>query len=379
MLNREELIRYNRQVILPNFGEVGQIKLKESSVLIVGAGGLGIPNLSYLAAAGIGKIGVVEFDEISLSNLQRQVIYKTDEVGASKGQHALNFAEQLNPNVELELYEQKLSSTNALEIIAHYDLVVDGSDNLPTRYLVNDACVLLEKPFVYGAIFRFEGQLSVFNMLQPDGTRGPNYRDVFPTPPPPEMVPNCSEGGVFGTLAGIIGAMQANEAIKILAGLGETLSGRLLLYDSLDFTTRFLNIKANPDNPTSGKDRKIHKLIDYEAFCGLKPKADDSHAIDPMTLADWINSENPPFILDVREAYEYSICNLGGFNLPLPELETKLEMLPSNRPIVIHCKSGARSQKALEFLKEKGFTELRNLTGGILAWQKDVDQSLETY
>lgn len=379
MLSKEELVRYNRQIILPNFGLVGQEKLKASKVLIIGAGGLGIPNINYLAAAGIGEIGIVEYDEVSLTNLQRQVIYSTEDIGKSKVLLAKERINQLNPNVKVQSFETTMSAANAMEIIGGFDLVVDGSDNLPTRYLVNDACVFLNKPLVYAAIFRYEGQVSVFNQLQADGSRGPNYRDLFPTPPPPHMVPSCNEGGVFGALAGIIGAMQANEAIKVLAGLGETLSGRLLIYDSLDFTTRFLNIKKNHNNPISGENPSITHLIDYESFCGMKEPQVDNQSITVHDLNQLLNSENAPFLIDVREPYEYEIANLGGQNIPLTELNSRLNELPKSQAIVVHCKSGARSEKGIQLLREAGFTNLKNLEGGILAWQKEIDQTLDLY
>uniref|UniRef100_UPI0040485530 molybdopterin-synthase adenylyltransferase MoeB n=1 Tax=Roseivirga sp. TaxID=1964215 RepID=UPI0040485530 len=379
MLSKEELIRYNRQIILPNFGLEGQEKLKASKVLIIGAGGLGIPNISYLAAAGVGEIGIVEFDEISLTNLQRQVIYSSTDIGKSKVLLAKERINQLNPNVKVQVFETTISAANAMEIISTFDLVVDGSDNLPTRYLVNDACVLLNKPLVYAAIFRYEGQVSVFNQLQADGSRGPNYRDLFPTPPPPHMVPSCNEGGVFGALAGIIGAMQANEAIKLLAGLGETLTGRLLIYDSLDFTTRFLNIKKNPNNPISGENPSITQLIDYEAFCGMAAPQVDDQSISVHELNELLKSEHAPFLLDVRETYEYEIANLGAHNIPLDELKDRLSEIPKLQAIVVHCKSGARSEKAIQLLREEGFANLKNLEGGILAWQQEIDNKLEIY
>lgn len=379
MLSKEELVRYNRQIILPYFGLEGQEKLKASKVLIIGAGGLGIPNISYLAAAGVGEIGIVEYDEVSLTNLQRQVIYSTEDIGKSKVLLAKEHINQLNPNVKVKVFETTMSVATAMEIISAFDLVVDGSDNLPTRYLVNDACVFLNKPLVYAAIFRYEGQVSVFNQSQADGSRGPNYRDLFPTPPPPHMVPSCNEGGVFGALAGIIGAMQANEAIKVLTGLGETLSGRLLIYDSLDFTTRFLNIKKNPNNPISGENPSITELIDYEAFCGMKEPQVDSSSMTVLELNQLLNSENAHFLLDVRETYEYEIANLGGHNIPLAELKNRLSELPQSQPIVVHCKSGARSERAIQLLREAGFTNLKNLEGGILAWQKEIDQTLDIY
>jgi len=379
VLSKEELVRYNRQIILPNFGLEGQERLKASKVLIIGAGGLGIPNISYLAAAGLGEIGIVEYDEISLTNLQRQVIYSTEDIGKNKVALAKERINQLNPNVKVKVFETTISAANAMEIISGFDLVVDGSDNLPTRYLVNDACVFLDKPLVYAAIFRYEGQVSVFNQLQADGSRGPNYRDLFPTPPPPHMVPSCNEGGVFGALAGIIGAMQANEAIKLLAGLGETLSGRLLIYDSLDFTTRFLNIKKNPNNPISGENPSITELIDYEAFCGMKESQVDNQSMTVHELNQLLNSKNALFLLDVREPYEYEIANLKGYNIPLAELKSRLSELPKSQAIVVHCKSGVRSERAIQMLREAGFTNLKNLKGGILAWQKEIDNSLELY
>jgi molybdopterin/thiamine biosynthesis adenylyltransferase/rhodanese-related sulfurtransferase len=379
VLSKEELIRYNRQIILPNFGLEGQEKLKASKVLIIGAGGLGIPNISYLSAAGVGEIGIVEYDEISLTNLQRQVIYSTATIGESKAENAKQRIKELNPNVKVQLFETTLNASNAMEIISQFDLVIDGSDNLPTRYLVNDTCVLLNKPLVYAAIFRYEGQVSVFNALQADGSRGPNYRDLFPTPPPPHMVPSCNEGGVFGALTGIIGAMQANEAIKILAGLGATLSGRLFIYDSLDFTTRFLNIKKQANNPISGENPSITQLIDYEAFCGMKEPRIDSQSINVHELIQLLSSENAPFLLDVRESYEYEIANLGGHNIPLAELKSRLTELPKLQAIVVHCKSGARSEKAIQLLREAGLIDLKNVEGGILAWQKEIDPTLDIY
>lgn len=379
MLSKEELIRYNRQIILPGFGIEGQEKLKTSSVLVIGAGGLGIPNLTYLAAAGVGKIGLVEFDEIGLTNLQRQVIYTHQQEGESKGESAIATIKQLNPNIEAELYHTKLDAANALDIIRHYDVVVDGSDNLPTRYLVNDACVFLDKPLVYAAIFRYEGQVSVFNAHRKDGNRGPNYRDLFPTPPPPEMVPSCNEGGVFGALAGIIGTMQANEVIKLLAGLGELLDGRLLLFDSQSFITRFLNIKSNKDNPISGDCPTITELIDYEEFCGVKMGDKDEGDVTVQELKQMIESGNDLLILDVREPYEYAISNLNGLNIPLSKLGSEIGRLSQNETIVIHCKSGQRSKKAFQILKNEGFLNVKNLKGGILAWQKEVDSSIQIY
>ena len=379
-LSKEDRIRYNRQIILPGFGTEGQLKLKASKVLIVGAGGLGSPNLQYLTGAGIGTVGIIDFDEISLTNLQRQVLFDTVDVGESKAAVAAAKLEKLNPETAFQVYNEQLSAANAMDIIGGYDLVIDGSDNLPTRYLVNDACVFLGKPLLYGAIFRYEGQLSVFNLLHEDGARGPNYRDLFPSPPPPEMVTSCSEGGVFGALAGIIGAMQANEAIKILAGLGKTLSGKLLLFDSHDFSTRILNLKVNTDNPVSGNNPSIFSLIDYEAFCaGPVTSKPEEGALSATQLKGLMDAGTPPYLLDVREVHEFEIAHINGVNIPLSELNERILEIPSDQSIVVHCRSGVRSKKAIDLLKDKGFNHLKNLEGGLLAWQKAIDPSLEVY
>jgi len=377
MLSKDELIRYNRQIILPNFGIEGQEKLKSASVLVIGAGGLGAPNLLYLAAAGVGRIGIIDFDEVSLSNLHRQVLFNELEVGKNKAQTAKERLSLLNPNIAFQVYEEPITSQNAIEIIGHYDLVVDGSDNLPTRYLVNDACYFLEKPLVYGAIFRFEGQVSVFNYADENGLRGPNYRDLFPSPPPPDMVPSCSEGGVLGVLPGIIGAMQANEAIKIITGIGTTLSGKLFLYDAQDVSTRTLNIQANPDNPLSGVNPTLTELIDYEAFCnGVVETVQDEITVQELQVhmkADSIH------LLDVREDYEYDIANIGGQLIPLNQVVDRKSEIPNDKLLVVMCKSGGRSQKAIDLLKKEGFDNLINLKGGILAWQKEIDSDLAVY
>jgi len=377
MLSKEELIRYNRQIILPDFGTETQEKLKEASVLVIGAGGLGAPNLLYLAAAGVGRIGIIDFDEVNLSNLHRQVLFDGEQVGKNKAQTAKERLERLNPDVAFDIYTEPITSLNAMEIIDKYDLVVDGSDNLPTRYLVNDACYFLDKPLVYGAIFRFEGQVSVFNYVSANGQRGPNYRDLFPTPPPPDMVPSCSEGGVLGVLPGIIGSMQANEAIKIITGVGTTLSGKLFLYDALDVSSRSLNVAANQENPLSGENPSLTKLIDYEAFCsGIEVKNETE-----MTVGELKErlSQGSIHILDVREDYEYDIANIGGQLIPLNQVIDRKKEIPSDQPVVVMCKVGGRSQKAIELLKKEGFDNLINLKGGILAWQKEIDTSLATY
>ena len=377
MLSKEELIRYNRQIILPDFGIDGQQKLKAASVLVIGAGGLGAPNLLYLAAAGVGHIGIMDFDEVSLSNLHRQVLLNEQSVGKNKAQVAKDKLTELNPNVKLQIYEEPITAQNAMEIIGAYDLVVDGSDNLPTRYLVNDACYFLEKPLVYGAIFRFEGQVSVFNYADENGLRGPNYRDLFPSPPPPDMVPSCSEGGVLGVLPGIIGAMQANEVIKIITGIGTTLSGKLFLYDAQDVSTRTLNIQANPDNPLSGVNPTLTELIDYEAFCSNLVEAIQNEItvqeLQELKKADSIH------LLDVREDYEYDIANIGGQLIPLNQVVDRVLEIPNDRPVVVMCKSGGRSQNAIDLLKKEGFDNLINLKGGILAWQKEIDHNMDTY
>lgn len=377
MLSKEELIRYNRQMILPDFGTEGQEKLKAASVLVIGAGGLGAPNLLYLTAAGVGRIGVIDFDLVSLSNMHRQVLFNDEEIGQNKAESAKKRLSSLNPEVTFEVYDQPITALNAMEIIGKYDLVIDGSDNLPTRYLVNDACYFLEKPLVYGAIFRFEGQVSVFNYVDATGERGPNYRDLFPTPPPPDMVPSCSEGGVLGVLPGIIGSMQANEAIKVITGIGTTLSGKLFLYDAQDVSTRRLNVRANPENPLSGVNPTLTALIDYEAFCGGALVADK----DEMTvqvLSEKLHSKSI-HLLDVREDYEYDIANIGGQLIPLNQVVDRKAEIPNDRPVVVMCKAGGRSQKAIDLLKKEGFDNLINLKGGILAWQKEIDSSLATY
>ena len=381
MFTPQELKRYSRQILLPDLGMEGQKKLKDGSVLVIGAGGLGSPALYYLTAAGVGRIGILDFDTVDESNLQRQILYETDDVGISKTNRANNRLAKLNPLVKFETHNELLSSENALKIISGYDVVIDGSDNLPTRYLVNDACVLLAKPLIYGAIFQFEGQVSVFNELLKDETRGPNYRDLFPEPPPPEMVPSCSVGGVLGVLPGIIGSMQANEAIKILAGIGKTLSGRLLLFDSLDFTMRFLNLKCNPANPVSGKNPTIHAPIDYEEFCnpGHRKKENEVKEITPIEVKKMLDEGTAFQLIDVREPLEVELVNIGGLNIPLKDIEEKAALVKRNMPVVVHCKSGGRSMLAIQKLQQHGFTNLLNMRGGILKWVEDVDTELMKY
>lgn len=377
-MNKDDLLRYNRQIIIPEFGESGQQKLIDSSVLVIGAGGLGAPILQYLSAAGVGRIGIVDFDEVSLSNLQRQVLFNTEEIGQSKAKTASEKLSLLNPSIQFDVYESPINSLNAMELIEPYDLVVDGSDNLPTRYLVNDACYLLEKPLVYGAIFRFEGQVSVFNALKTDGSRGPNYRDLFPTPPPPEMVPSCSEGGVLGVLPGIIGSMMANEAIKLLVGMGESLSGKLFVFDALDFSTFKLNIEANPDNPISGQQPTIKELIDYEAFCMGEVKQESIREISVQELREKL-ANGAVELIDVREDYEFEIANLGGKLIPLNKVLSRSNEISKDTEVVMMCKMGGRSKKAIELLQKEGFENLFNLKGGITAWQKEIDPSMSAY
>ncbi len=368
MLNPEQFHRYSRQILLPEFGVDGQTKLLNAKVLVIGSGGLGSPVLLYLAAAGIGHIGIVDFDVVDESNLQRQVLFSTYDIGKPKAAIASEKIKALNPYIKVQIFNSFISSANALEIISDFDLVIDGSDNLPTRYLVNDACFLLNKPLIYGAIFQFEGQVSVFNQLLGDGTSGPNYRDLFPQPPPPEMVPSCSEGGVLGVLPGIIGSMMANEAIKIIAGIGSTLSGRLLLFDALDFTTRYLKIQPNP------KAEKITKLIDYEEFCNPKHLKETIKEIDVNT-AKQLLANNGIQIIDVREKFEFDAGNIGGIHIPLNKLENQLHEIPKEKSLLTVCKSGGRSKKAATKLKSLGYNVV-NLGGGLLKWKSDIDSDL---
>lgn len=380
-LTRDEYERYSRHLILPEIGLEGQKRLKAASVLCIGTGGLGAPLLLYLAAAGVGRIGIVDFDIVDSSNLQRQVIHGTSWVGKPKIESAKNRILEINPTCQVDLYETRLSSENALDIIAPYDIVVDGTDNFPTRYLVNDACVLLNKPNVYGSIFRFEGQATVFNY---EG--GPNYRDLYPEPPPPGLVPSCAEGGVLGILPGIIGVIQATETVKIITGQGTTLSGRLLLYNALNMTFRELKLRPNPVRPV------IEKLIDYEEFCGI-PQAKAAEAQQQMDLQEISVVElkqildsgaDDVILLDVRNVHEYEIAQIPGSVLvPLPDIEsgsavTKVKELVEGKRMIVHCKGGVRSAKALSILKEHGL-EGTNVKGGIIAWSREVDNSVPEY
>jgi adenylyltransferase/sulfurtransferase len=376
-LTPKELARYSRHIAIPEFNVEGQKKLKASKVLVIGSGGLGSPLLLYLTAAGVGKIGIVDFDVVDESNLQRQVLFTVDDVGKSKAATAKRRLEALNPNVEIEVYDTQFNSSNALDIISDYDVVADGTDNFPTRYLVNDACVLANKVNVYASIFRFEGQVSVFNYPEKEGLRGPNYRDIFPEPPPPGLVPNCAEGGVLGVLPGIIGSMQASEVIKVLTGVGDVLAGRLFLFDAASFTARILKVNKNPDT-------KITQLIDYEAFCGIPVQnqvaVEAVPEIDVHQLRNWQDSGKDFQLIDVRESFEYDIAHLGGLLIPLGSVAQDAHKIDKERDVVIHCRSGKRSADAIRLLQElHGYNNLYNLKGGILAWAEEIDASVPTY
>ncbi len=373
---KEELERYSRHLIIPEFNIAGQRRLKQSRVLVVGTGGLGSPILSYLTAAGVGTIGILDFDVVDESNLQRQVLFTVDDVGRPKVEAARERLHALNPNIRLIVHNRQLTSDNALEIIDDYDLVVDGTDNFPTRYLVNDACVILGKPNVYGSIFRFEGQVSVFNYRFEDGSFGPNYRDLFPTPPPPGLVPSCAEGGVIGVLPGIIGSLQANEVIKVLSDVGQPLAGRLFLLDALGFETRTLKIHTDTDAPP------ITELVDYEHFCGLDLSNDEPGVkeISVSELAELGESSADYQLIDVREDFEYEIANLGGTLIPLGEIDNAIQSISADKKVIVYCRSGARSARAISSLESKyGFENLYNLKGGILAWAEEIDPTMARY
>lgn len=379
-LSKEELARYSRHIAMDGFGLEAQQKLKAARVLVVGAGGLGSPSLLYLAAAGVGTIGLVEFDRVDDSNLQRQVLYSVDDVGRSKSEAAKQRLLALNPHIRIEVHEVRLTSENALNIIGRYDVVADGTDNFATRYLVNDACVMLGKPNVYASIFRFEGQVSVFNYRDAEGNTGPNYRDLYPSPPPPGLVPNCAEAGVLGVLPGIIGSMQALEVIKIVTGVGEVLSGRFLVFDALTFEPRIFKIRKSPDNPLNGDHPVITQLIDYDEFCGIKKTERQIKEISATELAAWMEQGEDFQLIDVREKYEYEIVNLGGELLPLGEIETLTARIDRNRKVVVHCKSGGRSAEAIRRLEERfGYTNLYNLRAGIMGYIEEVRPELQRY
>jgi len=378
-LSKEEVMRYSRHLIMPEVGMEGQLKLKAAKVLCIGTGGLGAPLGLYLAAAGVGRIGLVDFDSVDSTNLQRQILFSTSDVGRPKIEAASDRLHGLNPDIQIDPIETRLTSENALEILKDYDIIVDGTDNFPTRYLVNDACILLGKPNVYGSIFRFEGQVTVFGH-----PGGPCYRCLYPEPPPPGLVPSCAEGGVLGVLPGIVGAIQAAETLKLIIGKGEPLVGRLLLFDALAMRFRELKLRKNPECPACGEHRTITKLIDYAEFCGIRGEEAPAPQttvpqITPRELKARLDRGDDIFILDVREPHEYQICNLGGNLIPLGDLSKRVNELDSSREIVAHCRSGKRSAEAVEFLRSAGFRKVLNLKGGILAWSDEVDPSVPKY
>ncbi|MEO8027211.1 MAG: molybdopterin-synthase adenylyltransferase MoeB [Bryobacteraceae bacterium] len=376
-LSKEEILRYSRHLIMPEVAMEGQLKLKQAKVLLVGTGGLGAPLGLYLAAVGIGKIGIVDFDVVDYTNLQRQVIHGTKDVGRPKIDSAADRMHDINPYVEIVKHEVALTSENALDIIKDYDIVVDGTDNFPTRYLVNDACVLLGKPNVYGSIFRFEGQASVFAT-----ENGPCYRCLYPEPPPPGLVPSCAEGGVLGILPGLIGVVQATETVKLILGTGEPLIGRLMLYDALAMRFRELKLRKNPECPICGPNKTITELIDYEQFCGILPEAPVATEgdIEPREVKAKQDRKDDFLLIDVREPHEYQIAKIPGAQLiPLGDLAKRMHEITGATEIVAHCKSGVRSGKAVELLKQSGFKRVRNMKGGILAWSDQVDPSVPKY
>jgi molybdopterin/thiamine biosynthesis adenylyltransferase/rhodanese-related sulfurtransferase len=376
-LSREEIARYSRHLIMPEVTIDGQRKLKQGSVLLVGAGGLGSPAALYLAAAGVGRLGILDFDVVDESNLQRQIVHDTSWIGKPKLESAKARLNGLNPHVSVETHPTALDSSNALQIMASYDVIVDGTDNFETRYLTNDACYLLKKPNVYGSIFRFEGQASVF---WPD--RGPCYRCLYPEPPPPGLVPSCAEGGVLGILPGVVGGIQATEALKILLGIGEPLVGRLLLYDALGMRFEELKLRRDPKCPLCGESPTIKELQDYAAFCGVG-RGEEVEAVEEIGAADLkrrIEQGEPLEVIDVREPHEFAIAKIPGTRLiPLGTLNEHLHELDTAKTYVVHCKSGARSAKAIGQLRRVGFKRLLNLKGGILAWSREVDPSVPTY
>ncbi len=381
-LSPEEIKRYSRHLIMPEVGMDGQRRLKASSVLCIGAGGLGSPAAMYLAAAGVGRIGIVDFDVVDFSNLQRQLLHGTPDVGRSKLESARTRLDALNPHVQVDTYETALSSENALELFKPYDVILDGTDNFPTRYLVNDACVLSGKPNAYGSIFRFEGQASVFA-----AKNGPCYRCLYPEPPPPGLVPSCAEGGVLGVLPGIIGVIQATEAIKLMLGIGEPLVGRFLIYDALKMRFRELKLRKDAECPVCGTNPTVTTLIDYEQFCGIRPEPQvqteapvNEWEITPVELKRRLDAGDNPFILDVREPNEYQINRIQGSTLiPLGEIPRRYQELDTSREIVVHCKMGGRSAKAVDYLRTVGFMKVKNLRGGILEWIDKVDPSQPKY
>ena len=378
VLSNDEILRYSRHLIMPEVGMEGQQKLKAAKVLCIGAGGLGSPLALYLTAAGVGTLGIVDFDVVDYTNLQRQIIHTTADVGRKKLDSAAEKLKAINPYINLRTFDTRLSSANALELFREFDIIADGTDNFPTRYLVNDACVLTGKPNVYGSIFRFEGQASVFATED-----GPCYRCLYPEPPPPGLVPSCAEGGVLGILPGLVGVIQATETIKLILGQGDPLIGRLLLVDALGMKFRELKLRKSPDCPVCGKNPTVKELIDYNEFCGVRgeeaPVATDVPTVTVQELKQQLDSKKDLFILDVREPHEYQICNLNGYLIPLGDLPKRVHELDSSRDIVAHCRSGVRSGKAVAFLRQAGFKKVRNLTGGILEWADKIDPQMPKY
>jgi sulfur-carrier protein adenylyltransferase/sulfurtransferase len=380
-LSVDEVKRYSRHLIIPDVGMTGQKRLKNAKVLVVGAGGLGSPALLYLAAAGVGTLGIVDFDVVDESNLQRQIIHGVSDIGKPKAESARDSIQEINPYVEVILHEERLDSDNALDIFRPYDLIVDGTDNFATRYLVNDACVLLNKPYVWGSIYRFDGQASVFW-----AEYGPCYRCLYPEPPPPGMVPSCAEGGVLGVLCASIGSIQVTEAIKVITGIGDPLVGRLMIYDALEMSYRSVKVRKDPECPVCGKNPTITELIDYEAFCGAvsdeAQEAVQGSTITARDLKTMMDNGDNIFVVDVREPNEYEIVSIPGATL-IPKGEflsgAALEKLPQDKRIVLHCKSGARSAEALAVVKDAGFSDAVHVGGGVLAWVNQVDPSLPTY
>lgn len=365
---KDELKRYSRHAVLPGFGEQGQLKLKNASVAVVGAGGLGAPLIAYLAAAGIGRLGIFDHDNVSLSNLQRQVLFTTDEIGKRKAECAREAVARLNMHVDVQAVTERVTSANALSLLAPYDIIADATDNFPTRYLLNDTAVLLEKPLVYGSIFRYEGQVSVFNFQG-----GTTYRDLYPEPPKPGTVPDCEQGGVLGVLPGIIGSMQANEVIKLIAGIGEPLSGKLLLFDSLTLETRIIRLSKKQQTP-------ILHLIDYDHFCGITTDSKSMKEITVEELKALMDRKADFQLIDVREPHEFDTCNLGGELIPMAEVPFNIDQIAMDKQVVVHCRSGGRSGNIIHWLeKNHGFTNLYNLKGGILDWAKKIDPTMPTY
>jgi len=381
-LTSAELQRYSRHLIIPEFGIEGQRKLKHTKVLVVGTGGLGAPLLQYLTAAGIGTIGIVDFDVVEDSNLQRQVLFSTADIGRPKVEAAADRLRGQNPHVKFELYNERLTSDNALRIFADYDIIADGTDNFPTRYLVNDAAVKLGKVNVYASIFRFEGQVSVFNYRDENGEYGPNFRDLFPAPPPPGLVPSCAEGGVIGVLPGIIGSLQANEVIKIASGVGEPLSGRLFTFDASAFSTQIFKLTKSTDHAYRTANAADIELIDYVEFCGLNAPSEEEEigSISVQQLSEKTTRGEEFQLIDVRESFEYEIAEIGGRLMPKSEIDKHVTDIVRDRPVVVHCKAGSRSAAVIRYLRDQyGFTNLLNLEGGILAWADEIDTTVAKY